>query len=223
MKVKVGLIRVVTLQDPELLDSHGHLLESRFPDLIVESRCIQDQPKGIYNRETCVAAIPKILKLGQEMEQDGVSAIIVSCAEDPGVRELRTHVSIPVIGAGTSCACLALSFGTRIGTVGLIEHAPRVMKEILGDHLIVEAHPKGVTTTVDLLTDEGKRNALATITQLREKGVDIIALACTGFSTIRLARELEQAAGLPVIDAIEAAGLFTWHFTRDSFVPAQGS
>jgi Asp/Glu/hydantoin racemase len=215
MKIKVGVIRVVTLQDPELLHSHGHLIESRFPDLIVESRCIQDQPEGIYNQETYMTAIPKILKLGQEMEQHGVSAIIVSCADDPGVRELRSHVKIPVIGAGSACACLALAFGTRIGTFGIRPQAPQVMKEILGEHLIVEAQPRGVKTTLDLLTEEGKQSAIETVSQLREKGFESIALACTGFSTIRLARDLERAGGMPVIDAIDAAGLFTWYLARD--------
>lgn len=214
MKVKVGLIRVITTQDDEVLNSHKRLLESRFPDISVETRCIEDQPQGIHNQETCAIAVPKILKLGQAMEQEGVSAILVSCADDPGVKELRKCLNIPVIGAGSACACLALSFGTKVAAFGIAEHAPHTMKTILGEHLCAEIQPEGVHTTLDLMTAEGKRSALETAVSLGKRGVDVIALACTGYSTIGIAPELEQAAGIPVIDAVEATGLITWHFTR---------
>lgn len=212
MKTRVGLIRVLTTNDEDILHSHGRLLENRFPGLNVETKCIPDQPRGIYDEETCAVAVPKILKLGREMEQEQVRAIIVSCADDPGVADLRKMVRIPIIGAGSSAACLALSFGARIGTLGITEGTPRAMKDILGDHLVAETRPEGVKTTVDLMTEEGKRNAFLAIDSLRKSGADVIALACTGYSTIGIVRDLEHAAGIPVIDAVEAAGLFTWYF-----------
>ena len=41
---KVGLIRVLTTEDEELLQLHGKLIESYFPMFQVVSRCIPDQP-----------------------------------------------------------------------------------------------------------------------------------------------------------------------------------
>ena len=35
-----------------------------------------------------------------------------------------------------------------------------------------------------------------------EEGAAVIALACTGFSTIGLAPQLERAAGIPVLDPV---------------------
>jgi allantoin racemase len=214
MKTTVGLIRVLTTRDENLLEAHGRLLESRFPELKVESRCIDGQPRGIYDEETSALALPKILKVGEEMQQEGVKAIIVSCADDPGVEEMRDIIQIPVVGAGSSSACLALSCGGRVGTLGIRESAPRVMKDILGKHLVAETRPEGVKTTLDLMTSVGKKNALSAVEYLRKTGAEIIALACTGYATIGIARNLERAAGIPVIDAVEAAGLFAWHFTR---------
>ena len=214
MKIKIGLIRVLTTNDENLLDAHGRLLEGRFPELKVESRCIDDQPKGLYDEEACAIALPKILKLGEEMEREGLKAIIVSCADDPGVEELRNIVKIPVVGAGSSSACLALSCGVRVGTLGIRESAPRVMKDILAKHLVAETKPEGVKTTLDLMTGEGKKNALNAVEYLRKNGAEIIALACTGYATIGIVKDLESAAGIPVIDAVEAAGLFAWHLTR---------
>ena len=214
MKTRIGLIRVLTTKDEKMLKAHGRLLEACFPQFQVESRCIDDQPKGIYDEKTSAIALPKIVTLGKELEREGVEALIVSCADDPGVGELRNIVKIPVVGAGSSSACCALSRGARIGTLGIREGAPRVMKEILGRHLVGETRPEGVKTTLDLLTNQGRENAHSAVEYLRNKGAEVIALACTGYATIGIARDLERAAGIPVIDAVEAAGLFGWHLTR---------
>ena len=90
------------------------------------------------------------------------------------------------------------------------------MKEILGKHLIAETKPGGVKTTLDLMTDEGKRNAFESIKYLKEKGAKVIALSCTGYSTVGIAQDLEKEVRIPVLDAVIAAGLFAWHFTRGS-------
>lgn len=214
MKTRVGLIRVLTTNDENVLKAHGRLLEDRFPELQVESRCIDDQPEGIYDEKTSAIALPKIVTLGKEMEREGVKAIIVSCADDPGVEELRRIVKIPVVGAGSSCASVALACGGKIGTLGIRERAPRIMRDILGDHLVAQTRPKGVKTTLDLLTTEGRKNAFSAAEHLRRTGTEAIALACTGYTTIGIARDLEGAAGIPVIDPVEATGLFAWHLTR---------
>jgi Asp/Glu/hydantoin racemase len=100
----------------------------------------------------------------------------------------------------------------RIGALGITEGAPQPIKEILGDHLVAETKPQGVKNTLDLLTEEGKGNAFRAVESLRKKALDAIVLACTGYTTIGIAPALEQAAGIPVIDAVTAAGLFAWHF-----------
>lgn len=58
-KYTIGLIRVITLEDKEILNLHGRIIESAFPELKVVSRCIEDQPKGIYNEETEREPSPK--------------------------------------------------------------------------------------------------------------------------------------------------------------------
>ena len=111
---------------------------------------------------------------------------------------------------------LALSYSTRVGTLGITEQTPKIMQEILGDHLLAETRPAGVKTTLDLMTDKGRENAFKSVKYLKEKGAEVIALACTGYSTIGIANDLEKAIGIPVLDAVIAAGLFAWHFTRGS-------
>ncbi len=89
-KHRVGLIRVVSFTDETIANLHGRLIEERFPVLSVLSRCIPDQPEGIYDDASEAAAVPKIVRLGMQMvEKEDLEALIVSCAADPGVEELR--------------------------------------------------------------------------------------------------------------------------------------
>ncbi|ACS89626.1 aspartate/glutamate racemase family protein [Thermococcus sibiricus] len=213
-KYTVGLIRVLTIQDEELLNLHGKLIEKAFPELKVISRCIEDQPKGIYDEKTEEEAKPKILRLAKEFENEGVDAIIISCAADPAVEEARKLVSVPVIGAGSSASALALAYARKIGVLNLTEETPRVIKEVLGDKLIAEDHPEGVSNTLDLMTDWGRKEAINAARRLKEKGVEAIVLGCTGMSTIMIAPILEKEVGIPVIDPVIAAGAVTLHALR---------
>lgn len=215
-KIKIGLIRALTLEDPRLLEHHGKLIENNIPSLKVISKCIKNQPNGIYNEETEKLAIPKIIELGQKFveEEENIKAIIISGAFDPGVKELRTMLNIPVIGAGSSVAALSLSYGKKVGTLGITEQAPSVMREILGKKLIAEMKVDSVKNTLDLMTAEGKENTLRAARHLEGKGAQIIALACTGFSTAGIVSDLEKEVRIPIIDAVVAAGFFTWYFVR---------
>lgn len=206
-RYKVGLIRVLTIHDEELLNAHGMIIERAFPELEVISKCIEDQPRGIYDEETERIAKPKILKLVKELEESGnVEAIIISCAADPAVEEARETSRIPIIGAGSSAASMALALGRKIGVLNLTERTPRVFKEILKDSLVAEEGPEGVKNTLDLLTDWGKESALRAAMRLKEKGAQAIVFACTGYSTIGFAPLLERLIGVPVIDAVLASG-----------------
>jgi len=210
----IGLIRVLTIQDEELLNAHGKIIEKAFPELKIVSKCIENQPKGIYDEKTEEEAKPKILRLVKEFENEGVDAIIISCAADPAVEEAKKLVSIPVIGAGSSASALALAYGRKIGVLNLTEETPRVIKEVLGNNLIAEDHPNGVANTLDLMTDWGRKEAINAARRLKEKGVEVIVLGCTGMSTIMIAPVLEKEVGIPIIDPVIAAGVVALHSLR---------
>ena len=46
---------------------------------------------------------------------------------------------------------------------------------------------------------------------LTDLGANCIALACTGMSTIRIAREIENSCGIPAVDPVMAEGLFAYY------------
>ncbi|KAF9118808.1 hypothetical protein BGX30_004296 [Mortierella sp. GBA39] len=209
----IGLIRVFTAKDNEVLQAHGNMIQEQF-EVPVMSRSIPDQPLGIYDDASEEAALPKIVELGIQMEQEGCRLLIVSCAADPGVRELRSRVSIPVIGAGSSAALVALSLGEPVGLMGITEGIPPVMKVLLDELIVGYSRPEGVTNTTDLMTEAGRQKALEGARSLVEKGAKAIVFACTGFSTIHFADVIRKELQVPVVDIVEAEGLMAANYYK---------
>ncbi|MCZ8515123.1 aspartate/glutamate racemase family protein [Paenibacillus filicis] len=209
----IGLIRVLTTANAEVLHEHGRLILEMYA-VPVKSDCIPEQPLGIYNDETEQLANPKIVALGKHMEQDGCKVLVVSCAADPAVELLRRNVSVPVIGAGSAASYMARMIGKPVGVMGITDTVPAVMLDILGDLFIRYIRPEGVTNTTDLLTPAGREQAIAAAKTLMEQGIEVIVFACTGFSTIGLAGILRKELNIPVIDAVEAEGLIASNLYR---------
>ncbi|KIL42444.1 hydantoin racemase [Gordoniibacillus kamchatkensis] len=203
----IGVIRVLTTTNTEVLEQHGNIIANRY-GVPVMSRCIPDQPLGIFNDETEQAAAPKIVALGRSLEAEGCKLLVISCAADPAIKQLRDNVSIPVVGAGSAASHMALSIGKKVGVMGITDEVPAVMKNLLGDLLVNSIRPEGVTNTTDLMTPAGREKATEAARKLMEQGTEVIVFACTGFSTIGLADVLRKELGVIVIDAVEAEGLF---------------
>lgn len=197
----VGIVRVIT-QDQERTDAHGRLVERAFSQVRTISRCIPDQPEGVHDADTLREAEPKVVALARQLVELGADGIIVSCADDPGVIETRAVLNVPVVGAGESMAAAAARYEGRVGVIGITPEAPPAFRRMLGARLLANLVPDGVRDMRDLNTLAGQRTAIATARRLRSEGASVIALACTGFSTIELAPMLEGAAGIPVLDPV---------------------
>ena len=206
MAATVGVIRVLTTEDPDFLAAHGRIIERKF-GLTTINRCIPDQWKGIYDDETELIAVPKIIHLGKELAKEGVDAIVVSCAADPAVSELRAELKIPVIGAGSAASAVALSLADRVGVLNLTETAPGPVRRILGDRFVGQDAPEGVQNSPQLLTDWGQRAAVEAARRLAEFGAGALVLACTGYGTIGMADTLRKELGMVAVDPVVAAGL----------------
>ena len=113
----LGIIRVLTTEDEKILHEHTAIMDKEFGISLI-SRCIPDQPNGIYDDATEAVAVPKIEKLAKKMvEEDRVDAITISCAADPAVESCRSLVNVPVFGA-SHMAIVGVSIGFR--TISLI-------------------------------------------------------------------------------------------------------
>lgn len=215
-KSRIGLIRVLTTDDPEILGLHGKAIMEAFPDLEVITRCIPDQPQGVFDDETEQQAWPKVVALAQEMvQEDDLKAMVISCAADPGVCQTREVLTIPVIGAGSAAAHAALALGTSIAALGITADVPLAMASVLGSALVAAGKPAGVQTTLDLMKPSGQRAVLEAAAELMAKGAKVLALACTGMTTIGAAQVIRQKLGIKVVDPVIASGLFAWYATKE--------
>lgn len=196
MKIfNIGLIRVITTNNRELLNFHGNILHDNFP-FKVESSCIPNQYTGVYSEETYLKAVPKVIDLAVELEKKGKDGIIISCAEDPGVEEAKRILQIPVVGAGATVASIALGYSTKVGVLNLMKSTPEGMKRILGKHLIAEK-TVNAKNTLELTTFKGVENIIQFSLKLKQLGAEVIALACTGMSTVNTASRIKEKIDIP--------------------------
>ena len=209
-KFTVGVIRVLTSDDPEFVGMHGRIIEEHYPGIRCISKCIPDQPEGIHSHELEQIAVPKIVETAKSFED--VDMIIVSCADDPGVPEVRKALpGMPVTGGGETTAALSLRYGDKVAVLGIVDYAPKAyLRMIAPDRLVAVGRPEGVNSTLDLMTPEGRESCFRKGRELKEMGAEVIALGCTGLTTIGIARDLEKELGIPVIDPVLAEGLFAY-------------
>ncbi len=208
-KFTVGVIRVLTSEDQNFVDLHGRIIEEHFPGIKCISKCIPDQPEGIHSHELEQIAIPKIVETAKSFEK--VDMIIVSCADDPGVAEIQKAIpGIPVTGGGEATAALAAKYGGKIAILGIVDYAPKAYLRMIPDKIITVGKPEGVDSTLDLMTAEGRESCLRKAREIKEMGAEVIALGCTGLTTIGIAGDIERETGIPVIDPVLAEGLFAY-------------
>lgn len=208
--MNIGLIRVLTLENMEAIDRHGSLIEGAFPGLRVKSQCIKDQPYGIYDKKSEEVAKPKIIKLAKELKGE-VEAIIISCVADPAVTELKKELHIPIIGAGESLAAISRTLGESVGVITITDNIPDPVRRGLDEHYLAWAKVEGVENTLNLKEGDIVTRTLNAARHLKKQGCNVIALACTGFSTIGLAPEIGKELGIPVVDAVLAAGSIAYN------------
>ncbi|WP_209123644.1 aspartate/glutamate racemase family protein [Alkalihalobacillus sp. BA299] len=203
----LGIIRVLTTEDEAVLQEHSRMMKEEF-NIDTVSRCIPEQWNGIHNDETLRLAMPKIEALVKSMvEQDGVSAVTISCAADPAVETSRNLVDVPVYGAGEVGAHTALMVSHKVGVLGITPEIPPNIAKILGHNLLDYTRPEGVSSTVDLLAEDAMSRAISACQELVNKGATSILFACTGFSTIGLKRELVKIVNVPIIDLVQAQAI----------------
>lgn len=206
---KIGLVRVLSNFDKNFMNSHGRIIEKNFPNIEVESMAIKDQPEGIHDEETEIIAIPKIIELVKENYTDK-DAVIISCAGDPALQELRKEVKVPVIGAGESASLVSKIYGKKVGVVGITKKVPKSYKMIIGDDIVGKPYIEGIENTLDLMKDFGRERALKHCHNLKSLGAEVLVFACTGLSTIKIAPYIEKEIGLKVVDCVYAEGLMAY-------------
>ena len=154
---------------------------------------IYDASNSYFRLLTKVQIIEKIIEAADE----GFDGVVVHCFIDPGVREGRSVVNIPVIGPGESSMYFACMLGHKFGVVTINDPTPIVDMEImireygLQDRAIARS-VRPITMPLReyarLSPEEAQKQVIPDILdKAREcvaEGAEVVVIGCTGLGPV---------------------------------------
>lgn len=106
-------------------DSHAQLLQTQYDlaDVALSGAAVEKGPYEVETEIQDALAVPYILKRAIEAEREGIDAIVIDCMTDPGLRQAREAVSIPVVGVAETAMHLASQLSHKFGWIDPSEHS----------------------------------------------------------------------------------------------------
>ena len=139
-------------------------------------------------------------------EKQGFDGVFVSCCFEPGVREAREVVDIPVVGASMPAVFLARQLGQRFGFITDTERANVITYELFKQHKL-DVECVGIRSIemkveqIRLDPDANQRRVVDIAGDMVRAGADVIINGCTivaaSFQTDRVP---ETLSGIPFLD-----------------------
>lgn len=144
-------------------------------------------------------------------EREGYDAVAISCFFDPGLREARSLVKIPVVSLCESSLLLGTAMGGRFGLIGLGEEQVFVLNELAerygASRRIASTLPLHPGVTEDELENihGGGGDLVERVEEVARvavaRGADVIIPAEGVLNTALMRRGVATLAGVPVLDA----------------------
>lgn len=155
------------------------------------------------------------LNLGETLEwvrwaeKEGFDAVVVGCFYDPGIREARELVSIPVVFPAETTMHVAATLGHKFSIiVGRRKWIPRMESNVYIYGLEKKlASFRTIEFTVPRMGQEPEKLKKAILAEARkaieEDGAEVIVLGCTGEAGFM--KELIRRLKVPVLDPVVTA------------------
>jgi len=144
-------------------------------------------------------------------ERQGYDAVAISCFFDPGLREARSLVNIPVVSLAETSFFVGTVMGGRFGLIGLGPEQVFVLDELAtrygANGRIVATLPLTPGVSEDELESVhgGGGDLVERVEKVASKavamGADVIIPAEGVLNTALMRRGIKQLAGVPVMDA----------------------
>lgn len=144
-------------------------------------------------------------------QREGYDAVAISCFFDPGLREARSLVDIPVVSLCETSLLLSTAVGGRFGLIGLGPAQVFVLEELASrygvrDRVVATLPMDPPVTEADLEGVHGGGGDLverveAVARRAVEMGADVIIPAEGVLNTALMRRGVKALAGAPVLDA----------------------
>lgn len=146
-----------------------------------------------------------------EAERQGFDAVAISCFYDPGLREARSLVAIPVVSACETALTVALAQGDRCGLIALDLHQADFLRRLVRSYGLQDrvAAVVAVEPNVNELELDGQIRPDALITRMEAAafrclaaGANIIVPAEGVLNAMLASNGVRILAGAPVVDAV---------------------
>jgi allantoin racemase len=161
--------------------------------------------EGYYDEAMSLPGLLQAIAVG---EAAGAAAHIIACFDDTGLDAARQRSSAPVIGIGEAAMCAASLIATRFTVVTTLSRSiPALELNLLKYGFERRARVRACDVAVLELETPGSdaraRIDSEIVRAIAEDRAEAIILGCAGMA--RLAADLAQSHGLPVIDGVSAA------------------
>jgi len=182
---------------------------ARRKDVEISVVSIDKGPASIESAYDEEIAAPWILERIKEAEEKGFDAAIIDCMGDPALQAAREIVSIPVIGPCQASMAIASTLCDKFSVVTVLRSVLPLFRRLAKEYGFESKVASVRSVEVPVLELEEKRSEVkARLLAESKKAVEedeagAIILGCTGM--IGMARELQEALGIPVIDPAVAS------------------
>lgn len=153
-----------------------------------------------------------------EAEKKGYDAFMIGCAFDPGLKECRALVNIPVVAPVESAALLACTLGNNFSIIALAPGWVQIIVNTirsygLKDKLASVRCPPGLTfddaSGMAVAGEEGQAKLVDLVVEemskaVEEDGAEALFVSCMIASTVLSMHRVYQVDGVPVIDPFAA-------------------
>lgn len=176
-KVRLLLLHPVSPVDGDEGPFRSTPRQALLPTTQVDEIYCPGAPREIPNRAACEKAAPYVVAKSRWAETQGYDAVVVDCMLDPGVRDARCAVGIPVIGIGEAAFALAPMVGDYPAAI-----YPKGMSSL---RLAAEEQ-----RTIDGLLENGRW-------RMRTRDADVLIPNCAYLGG--LSQRLQDELGVPVL------------------------
>ena len=207
--LRILAIKVITGPSQAALDEElAHLQSFAGPNTVLEMAQATAGAASIEHFVDIALAGPETLRIVQEAEQRGFDGAFITCWGNANLDAAREIANIPVTASGEASMLLAAALGARFSVIATVadvrrRHELEAWKLGILDKFASEralgmrplALSEDLAATKAAFIEAGRRC-------IDEDGADVLVPGCFGF--IGLAREMQAALGVPVVDSAGA-------------------
>ena len=196
------------IMEQEELDRRGAMLKSwAFEETQVDIVCVPEGPASIESMYEEYLSIPATMKVVYEMQELGYDAAILGCAGDPGLDAAREITDdMLVIGPGQGSMIVAAMLGHTFSILTIEASMIASSYELAYKAGVKEKVASVIPVNVPVLElninrEESLKKIIAAAKKaVEEDNADVLVLGCMSMGFLDVAKEIEAAVGVPVIN-----------------------